>query len=44
MHHRVETALALADLGITSQILDGREPGLLERALAGEAVPGTVIG
>ncbi|HEV7515583.1 MAG TPA: isopentenyl phosphate kinase [Thermoanaerobaculia bacterium] len=44
MRHRVETALALADLGITSQILDGREPGLLERALAGEAVPGTVIG
>jgi isopentenyl phosphate kinase len=44
MHHRVETALALADLGITSQILDGREPGILERALAGEAVPGTVIG
>jgi len=44
MHHRVETALALADLGITSQILDGREPGILERALAGEAVPGTVVG
>jgi isopentenyl phosphate kinase len=44
MRHRVETALALADLGITSQILDGREPGLLERALAGEAVPGTAIG
>jgi len=44
MRHRVETALALADLGITSQILDGREAGLLERALAGEAVPGTVIG
>jgi isopentenyl phosphate kinase len=44
MRHRVETALALADLGITSQILDGREPGLLERALSGETVPGTVVG
>jgi isopentenyl phosphate kinase len=43
MRHRVETALALADLGITSQILDGREPGLLERALGGEEVPGTVV-
>jgi isopentenyl phosphate kinase len=43
MRHRVETALALADLGITSQILDGREPGLLERALAGETVPGTIV-
>ncbi|HZF07176.1 MAG TPA: isopentenyl phosphate kinase [Thermoanaerobaculia bacterium] len=44
MRHRVETALDLADLGIVSQILDGREPGLLERAVAGEAVPGTRIG
>ncbi|HXO18962.1 MAG TPA: isopentenyl phosphate kinase [Thermoanaerobaculia bacterium] len=44
MLHRVETALALAAQGITSSILDGREPGLLERALAGEEVPGTVIG
>jgi isopentenyl phosphate kinase len=43
MRHRVETALALADLGITSRILDGREPGLLERALGGEEVPGTVV-
>jgi isopentenyl phosphate kinase len=43
MRHRVETALDLADLGIPSLILDGREPGLLERALAGEEVPGTVI-
>src|SRR5262249_52684993 len=44
MRHRVETALDLADLGIPSLILDGREPGLLERALAGETVPGTEIG
>jgi isopentenyl phosphate kinase len=44
MRHRVETALDLADLGIPSLILDGREPGLLERALAGDAVPGTAIG
>src|SRR5262249_33968363 len=44
MRHRVETALDLADLGIPSLILDGREAGLLERALAGEAVPGTEIG
>jgi isopentenyl phosphate kinase len=43
MRHRVEAALALADLGVTSLILDGRVPGLLERAVAGEEVPGTVI-
>src|SRR5262249_32654403 len=44
MRHRVETALDLADLGIPSLILDGREAGLLERALAGEAVPGKEVG
>jgi len=44
MRHRVETGLTLADLGITSQILDGRVPGLLGQALAGAEVPGTVIG
>ena len=44
MRHRVETALDLADLGIPSLLFDGREPGLLERAVAGEAVPGTRIG
>jgi len=43
MHHRVETALALADLGVPSLIADGRVPGLLESALAGHPVPGTVI-
>jgi isopentenyl phosphate kinase len=43
MRHRVETALALADLGIPSQILDGRVAGLLERAVAGEEVAGTLI-
>jgi isopentenyl phosphate kinase len=43
MRHRVETALALAALGIPSLIADGRVPGLLERALAGETVPGTEV-
>jgi isopentenyl phosphate kinase len=44
MRHRVETALALAQLGIRSVIFNGLTPGLLERALLGEAVPGTEIG
>jgi isopentenyl phosphate kinase len=43
MRHRVETALALADLGVPSLIADGQVPGLLESALAGEDVPGTVV-
>ena len=43
MRHRVETALALADLGVPSLIADGQVPGLLASALAGEEVPGTVV-
>lgn len=43
MRHRVETALALAARGIRSMIFNGLEPGLLERALLGESVPGTEI-
>ncbi|MFN7962820.1 MAG: isopentenyl phosphate kinase [Thermoanaerobaculia bacterium] len=43
VRHRVETAARLAKRGITSWILDGREPGLLAQALAGEEVPGTVV-
>jgi len=43
MAHRLQTALRLARRGITSWIGDGREPGLLQRALAGEAVPGTWV-
>jgi isopentenyl phosphate kinase len=43
MRHRVETALALARKGIRSVIFNGLTPGLLERALLGEAVPGTEI-
>ncbi len=43
MRHRVETALALADLGVPSLIADGQVPGLLESALAGDEVPGTVV-
>lgn len=43
MRHRVETALELARLGIRSTIFNGLTPGLLERALLGEAVPGTEI-
>lgn len=36
---RVETALALARLGIESWLLDGRPDGALERALAGRTDP-----
>jgi isopentenyl phosphate kinase len=43
MRHRVETALALARQGIRSVIFNGLTPGLLERALLGEAVPGTEV-
>jgi isopentenyl phosphate kinase len=44
MRHRVEAALRLAEMGVTSWILDGREPGVLGRALAGEAGLGTIVG
>lgn len=43
MRLRLATALTLAERGITSLLADGRVPGLLERALAGDEVPGTVI-
>jgi isopentenyl phosphate kinase len=43
MLHRVEAALALAELGIPSLLANGLTPGLLERALGGEAVPGTEV-
>ncbi|HYG65290.1 MAG TPA: isopentenyl phosphate kinase [Thermoanaerobaculia bacterium] len=43
MRHRVEAALALAGLGIPSLLANGLTPGLLERALRGEAVPGTEV-
>ncbi len=40
---RLETARSFARLGIESRILDGRAPGRLEAALAGDEVPGTVV-
>jgi isopentenyl phosphate kinase len=43
MRHRVETALALARLGVPSLLANGLTPGLLERALRGEAVTGTEV-
>ncbi|HEY4562579.1 MAG TPA: isopentenyl phosphate kinase [Thermoanaerobaculia bacterium] len=43
MRHRVETALALARLGIPSLLANGLTPGLLERAVRGESVPGTEV-
>lgn len=43
MRHRVETALALTRLGIRSLLFNGLTPGLLERALLGEEVPGTIV-
>ena len=43
MRHRLEAAAALAARGVTSWIADGRIPGLLERALAGEQPRGTVV-
>ncbi len=43
MLHRVESALALARLGVPSRLANGLVPGLLERALRGEPVPGTEV-
>jgi len=43
MRHRVETALALARLGIPSLLANGLVPGLLERALRGDEVAGTEV-
>lgn len=43
MLHRVEAALGLAELGIPSLLANGLVPGLLERAVRGEAVPGTEV-
>lgn len=43
MRHRVETALRMASLGVASWIGDGRRPGVLRRALAGDREGGTLI-
>lgn len=43
MRHRVETALALARLGVPSLLANGLTSGLLERALRGETVAGTEV-
>lgn len=43
MRLRVETALALARLGVPSLLANGMVPGLLEKAVRGEAVPGTEV-
>lgn len=43
MRLRLETALTLAQWGIPSLLLNGLTPGVLEKALRGEAVPGTEI-
>ena len=43
MRHRLETAAALARLGVESWILDGLVAGRLARALAGGKVPGTRV-
>jgi isopentenyl phosphate kinase len=43
MLHRVESAVRLAELGVTNWIANGQTPGLLARALRGEPVPGTCV-
>lgn len=43
MRLRLETTLTLAELGIPSLLLNGLTPGLLEKALRGEAVLGTEV-
>ena len=44
MRLRLDTCVALARRGVQSWIVDGTVPGLLEAALRGESVPGTVVG
>lgn len=43
MRLRIETALALARMGIPSLLLNGLAPGALGKALRGEAVVGTEV-
>jgi isopentenyl phosphate kinase len=43
MLHRLESALALARLGVPSLLANGLTPGLLESALRGDEVPGTEV-
>ena len=43
MRHRVESALALARLGVPSLLANGLTPGLLAAALAGGPVAGTEV-
>lgn len=43
MLHRLESALALARLGVPSLLANGLTPGLLESALRGDDVPGTEV-
>lgn len=43
MRHRVQAALELATLGVTSTIADGRKAGAIERFARGEAIEGTRI-
>lgn len=43
MRHRVEAALVLGSLGVASWIGDGRRPGVLRRALAGDTEGGTRV-
>ena len=44
MRHRVASAQTLARLGVNSWILNGREPGVMAKALAGRRVLGTWVG
>ncbi|MBN2251994.1 MAG: isopentenyl phosphate kinase family protein [Candidatus Altiarchaeota archaeon] len=43
MERKLGELLELADEGIESEVINGFKPGLLEKALKGEKVPGTII-
>lgn len=43
MHHRLEAAFALAELGIESWVLDGRAQGAVAAAVRGEPTGGTRV-
>ena len=43
MLHKVKSLLELAKIGIESQVIDGKKPQTLKRALLGERNLGTII-
>jgi len=43
MEHKVRALLSLAQTGIASLIINGNQPEILQKAILGEEVVGTII-